>query len=330
MGDGLYGPKIAAALFDFMVCLALVWLLGIYNLDLKRIILYAWCPLPVIEFGQSGHNDALMLLLMLLAVGLALRRRPALSAITLGLACLAKFTPLFGLPLFLITWEGRPDAALVGAKARTNWNWRVISKFRSWRYPALAFGVLAAGYVPFLILGGGAIGSIFEYTAGWRDNEGFFYQLAYQFGGIYTAKIGSLLILAATIGLLSFDPWLASKLSLPRRLMLAFGVTLLVASTVHSWYVSWLLVWLPLVWGKGFKWWDKAWLLFAVLVQLYYLNYNAKADFPLRYWINPLEYWPLHLLAGWNIYLWWKRERPEKIQNVLKVLKGGLPNDGNI
>jgi hypothetical protein len=301
-------------------------LLGIFRLDLRRVILYAWCPLPVIEFGQSGHNDTLMLLLLLVAVGLAFRKRPALSAISLGLACLAKFTPLFGLPLFLIAWEGRSYTEPGGPKGSANWSWRVVLKPRYWRYPALTSGVVAAGYLPFLILGGGAIGSILEYTGTWRDNEGFIYQLAYQLGGIYTAKIVSLLILAATIGLLSFHPRLASELSLPRRLMLVFGVTLLVASTVHSWYLSWLLIWLPLVLGQGFKGWDKAWWLFAALVQLYYLNYSAKSDFPLRLWINPLEYWPLHLLIGWNIYTWWKRERLIKTQIVLTE---GLSKNGN-
>ncbi len=314
LGDSLYGPKIAAAFFDFLVCLALLWLLGIYRLDLRRVILYAWCPLPVIEFGQSGHNDALMLLLLVLAVGLALRRRPALSAIALGLACLAKFTPLFGLPLFLINWQ---NAAPGQAKALANWSWRSILQPRNWRYPALTLGVVVAGYLPFLVLGGGAIGSIFEYTGTWRDNEGFIYQLAFQLGGIYTAKLLSLLILGVTIIGLSFHPTLAAKLSLPRRLMLVFGITLLVASTVHSWYISWLLVWLPLEWGKGFRGWDKAWLLFAALIQLYYLNYDARADFPLRPWINPLEYWPLHLLIGWNIYAWWKMNRKEDLNLIL-------------
>lgn len=333
LADSLFGPKIAAAFFELLVCLALLWLLGIFNLDLRRVILYAWCPLPVIEFGQSGHNDTLMLLLMLVAVGLALRKCPALSAFTLGLAILAKFTPLFALPLFLVCWEGGILAGVVtgtaaAGKSPVNWSWRVLLKPRYWRYPALTLAVVIAGYIPFLVMGQGAIGSIFEYTGTWRDNEGFIYQLAFQLGGIFTAKIVSLVILAGTVSLLSLHPRLASEITLPRRIMLVFGVTLLVASTVHSSYVSWLLVWLPLVWGKGFKSWDKAWLLFALLIQLYYLNYAPKPDFPLKFWINPLEYWPLHLLIGWNIYTWWKNG-PAQAGKTKIVLKEGLSKNGN-
>ena len=87
---------------------------------------------------------------ILVAVGLALQKRPVFSAITLGLACLAKFTPLFGLPLFLICWEGGSKAALATAKGQLQaaWNWRVMLKPRAWRYPALTIRLSGAASPP--------------------------------------------------------------------------------------------------------------------------------------------------------------------------------------
>ncbi len=301
-GESLLGPKITAVFFDLLACLLLVWLLSRYGLAKRRIIFYAWCPLPILEFGISGHNDAPMLCLLLLAVGLAHKRRPLLSAWVLGLACLAKFTPIVGLPIFLVVWAGYQTG-------QAKWDWRQAFRPRLWIYPALTIGTVVIGYLPFLLIGRGALGSILEYTGTWLDNEGLVYQIAYQLGGIYIAKILSLVLLVGGVGVLAFHPRLVVELSLPRRLMLTTGLTLLVTSAVHSWYVTWILIFVPLVYGEGFKNWDRAWLLFGALVQLPYLDYQHDPQFWFREWIRPLQYWPLHLLIILNVYQWW-RKRP--------------------
>lgn len=317
-GDSLLGPKVAAILFDLLTCLALLWLLKLYGMDTRRLILYAWCPLPIIEFGQSGHNDAAMLFLLVVAVGLAVQKRAGFSAFVLGLACLAKFTPLFGLPLFMVAWRN-PE------KQNWGWNWREALRPVNWRYPLLTLGVVVAGYIPFLIIGRGTIGSIFEYTGSWLDNENLIYQVVNQFVGALPAKIMSVGVLGTAVALLSFHPRLALELSLPRRLMLVFGTTLLVASTVHTWYLSWVLVFMPLVYeSKKFKGWDYGWMLAVALLELPYLTYNG--NMALYGWIRPLEYWPLHLLVGWNVLSWWKTKQ---IKNNQIILVKGFSNNGD-
>ncbi|MBN9389137.1 MAG: DUF2029 domain-containing protein [Chloroflexi bacterium] len=307
--DNILGPKIAAALFDILNCLALLWLLGLYGLDRRKVILYAWCPLPAIEFGQSGHNDAPMLLLLLVAIGLARQKRPYWSALALGLACLAKFTPLFALPVFLVCWAG-----VSLGKTGPRWQGLLKAYWRNWRYPALTLAVIVAGYVPFVALGQGAIGSIFEYTGSWRDNESLLYGWAADFWGNSVAKGVSLLIFGTGLLLLSFWPRLVYRLSLPRRVTLVLGLTLLVASTIHVWYLSWLLVLLPLVWGESeWKLWDGAWLIFAITAELPYLTYFYNGDTPLFQWIRPLEFWPLNGLIIYNLWEIWRNHRAKRL-----------------
>ncbi len=309
-GDSLLGPKIAAVFFDLLVCLALLWLLKIVKRDARYVLLYGWCPLPIIEFGQSGHNDSPMLFFLLLAVGLAIQQRPTASALTLGLASLAKFTPLFGLPLFLGLWAGKSS----------DWNWKSwFGQPRQWRFPLITLFIVIGGYVPFLILGGGAIGSVFEYTGSWRDNESLFFGFSYDFLGPNLAKLLSLVVLGSVVLLLTFHPRLSTVLSLPRRLMLTFGTTLLVASTVHAWYLTWLLVFVPLVYGeKGFRKWDNGWLIFMVLVQLPYLTYAGNLS---HYnWIKYVEYLPLYGLVLWGVF-------GELIMLQLNKIKAGLPEN---
>ncbi len=323
LGDSLLGPKLAAAFFDILTCLALVWLLGLYGFDRRRVILYAWCPLPVIEFGQSGHNDAPMLLLLIIGLGLAQQKRPALSALVVGLACLAKFTPLFVLPLFVASWQ--PE---LYRQAAGGWGRRVAGLFKSgWRYPALTVLVIAAGYLPFLIAGKGAIGSILEYTGSWRDNESMFFQWTADFLSPTVAKVGSLIILGGVLGWLSLSPRAALGLSLPRRLMLGLGATLLVASTVHTWYLTWIMVLVPVVWASDvFAEWDWGWVSFAALVELPYLTYIYFGNTPLYNWIRPVEFWPVHVFIGWNLWRLWRSRNPASLAGEARVENHALTN----
>jgi hypothetical protein len=45
--------------FDLITCSALVVLLGRKGFDQRRVILYAWCPLPIVEFAIQGHVDVI-------------------------------------------------------------------------------------------------------------------------------------------------------------------------------------------------------------------------------------------------------------------------------
>ncbi|MBV9691000.1 MAG: hypothetical protein JO202_14980 [Ktedonobacteraceae bacterium] len=45
--------------FDLVTCIALALLLRRRGLDLSRSVIYAWCPLPIVEFAIQGHVDAL-------------------------------------------------------------------------------------------------------------------------------------------------------------------------------------------------------------------------------------------------------------------------------
>ena len=312
-GESLLAPKIAAVLFDLLDCAALVWLLGLLKKERWRVILYAWCPLPIIEFGLSGHNDAPMLFFLLLAVGLSLQRKPGLAAITLGLACLAKFTPLFVLPLFLVGWQAARQAQSIPKGKNITWGWRSVLNWRIVIYPLLTLLVVIVGYAPLLILGQGAIGSILEYTGNWHDNEALLFSFLNNLAGAGIAKLLTIAILGASVMLLSFHPVLSQAFSLPRRMMLILGLTLLVASTVHPWYVTWIVILLPLVLGEqfgagfSFKWWDVAWLLYSALGQLPYLTYAG--DGSAYIWASPLEFLPLYVAAGWTLWRWQVSQR---------------------
>ena len=282
-GATTFGAKFVAALADLGVCAIIAGLLRAMRLPPPRVVIYAWSPLPIMEFAQSGHNDAPMLLLLLLSVWLTLQKRPLWAALVLGLAALAKFTPLFALPLFGLAWyrSRHNSAALL-------------------LYPCATLSVVVIGYAPFLWLGGGSIGSILDYTSSWFDNEslfGLFYGTAHTVlplaPAVSVAKAVSVLLLCGLLAALGFVPRLRER-SLVWQLLVLFGAVLVVASTVHAWYVTWLLVFVPLALDQRpfdrFRFANIA-LIFSATVCLPYLSYNGTADY---YSVRPLEYWPVY------------------------------------
>ncbi|MEQ8457861.1 MAG: glycosyltransferase 87 family protein [Sandaracinaceae bacterium] len=136
LGDALDVPaeRLLRGLFslaDLLAIWALMGLLGQLGRPRGWALLYAWNPLVYWEVAAGGHTEALMVPLLLLAVGETLKERPARAGAYLGLAASAKLTALILGPVFLVHLARR-----LGAK-------------RAAPFALASFGVVAAAFVPF-------------------------------------------------------------------------------------------------------------------------------------------------------------------------------------
>jgi len=91
--------KLLMTIFD----LGAIWLLAAIARALDRppraAAIYGWCPLPIKEFAGSGHVDAVMIFLLLLALFFGLIGiRGGASGFVLGAAALVKPSALAALP----------------------------------------------------------------------------------------------------------------------------------------------------------------------------------------------------------------------------------------
>lgn len=78
--------------------------------QLLGTLLYLWNPMIVVEFAGEGHNDALMIVWVLLALLLTLRQRAVFAIPALALGMLTKYLPLLLLPAQLLyLWRTAPD-----------------------------------------------------------------------------------------------------------------------------------------------------------------------------------------------------------------------------
>ena len=71
----------------------------------ERVLVYAWHPLPIFEFGGSGHIDALMICFIALAMLARVRGKYGLAGFALAAATLVKLIPIILLPAFYKRWD---------------------------------------------------------------------------------------------------------------------------------------------------------------------------------------------------------------------------------
>jgi hypothetical protein len=288
LGAGPVGFKLAMGLADFGVVLLLAALLSRLRLPRDRIVWYAWNPLAILETAGSGHPEPLGVLLVVAAVLLIVRRKAAGSGAALGAAVHAKLLPLVLVPGWLRRTRTRGAVALVL--------------------------VLLALWAPYALTGPPVGAGLFAYAERWEHN-------AFLFAGVRETLVavdsGERLkgwipwervqrhvwppeLARIVVGVL-LVAWIVAlqrrrKLDAVQEALLTLGGALLLAPTLHPWYVLWVL---PLA-AATLSW---GWLWLAAAVPLAYLGDGG--DVPL--WARLIEYVPLYALG---LVAWARSRRP--------------------
>jgi hypothetical protein len=236
--------KAPAALCDLAVLAALVWLLRLNGLPASRVVVYAWCPLPVVEFWHEGHNDAALLLFLLLALCLARSQRWLWALAALSGAVLIKWWPLALFPLFLF--------APGGGRAR--------------RWAGAAIGAAAAAALAWLYWGPVGENAAFMagFLGGWRNNDSLFGALLALAGSPQRAQWMTGAALGAWVLLLVLA---RKRLPLERGTLLFIVGLLTVSANVHPWYLTWFIPLLAIhPWTPLLAWVSLAPLFYSVLI----------------------------------------------------------------
>lgn len=97
--------KSLVAMVDLLIVGMIVVLLGQLGLNRCHVVIYAWSPLILKEYANTGHYDPLATLTVLVALSLILKRTPVLPGVALALGTASKFYPLV-VSLVLAPWLG--------------------------------------------------------------------------------------------------------------------------------------------------------------------------------------------------------------------------------
>jgi hypothetical protein len=245
----LYFLKGIFLIFDMVTCIALIVLLGRKGLDQRRFILYAWCPLPIVEFAIQGHVDVITLTFTILAVLSASNRSVRGYMVTGFLIGLATLTKIYPILLLVVILPGGDDK-----------NTPVMRRIQYHYVPLLAscFATIIAGYLPYFILGHGLVFGFFAtYASEQGQNAGVTQQIVHLLGEqlhlsltktITLEHIVDVFLIGASSLIVFVQCW-RNRMSVEVGALLLFGIVLSISSHVFPWYTTILLLWVPLLVG---------------------------------------------------------------------------------
>jgi hypothetical protein len=233
--------------FDMVTCVALIVLLGRKGLDQRRVILYAWCPLPIIEFAIQGHVDVITLtftILAILATSYHSVRRHMLTGFLTGMATLTKIYPI--LLLVVILPDGEDKYA------------PIMQRIKCHYVPLLGscFATIIIGYLPYLLLGHGqAFGFNAAYASEQGQNAGVTQQIVQWLGDRLRASLTTTItlehlvdvVVIGTASVIVFALRWGNRISIESGILVLFGVMLSISSHVFPWYTTILLLWVPVL-----------------------------------------------------------------------------------
>lgn len=321
--------KSAFLLFDVLTIFVIVRFLRLTGKESVNVLIYAWSPLVLISFAARGHCDSLQIFLVMLALYLFSIRRKLISIVFIGLAAMSKFVFIIIAPFLIFR-----------------------SKFK---YIAVLSLVIAVSYLPYINAGKGLFSTILHFGTQYHYNDSaHFLIFCLSLGSPFVSKlIISVIFIIVLLYLYRkyMNPVLTdgeypllhpfpnphfssfSKAgfretndAIIRFTFLAIGTFLILAPTVHPWYLTWIV---PLLCFNN-NW---PWLaLTGTVVFYYFMNYNLFSTlieynnewvWQEVYWLKLPEYVPFYFLL---IYEYLKKRKTAKVQNWQYTINYGNLN----
>lgn len=258
--------------FDMVTCGALAYLLWRKGLDMSRCVIYAWCPLPIIEFAIQGHLDAATVAFTVLAILCAEARWRGSRVLTGFLIAMATLTKVYPI-LFLL----------------------VVIRRRDWALLTTCFATIIIAYIPYWILGNGQVFGFFSTYA--SQQFGFMQWVILSVGGFFGLNKATItliiyifdLVLVGGMSIAVLRWRLKGRISMGTGILLLIGAIFAVSSNLFPWYATAFLPWIALQirplgtkrakqrkFSAGSLAILAAWYFTCFTITSYYVNWNAS------------------------------------------------------
>jgi len=266
-GDSLRGMKLLLTVLDCLTML-FIWMFVRRREDpVVPVLLYAWCPLPVLYFALDGHIDALGIPFLVLGLYFLSTRRSLRGAIAIGLSALAKLVPLLVLPLLAGHLKG----------------------FRRFLIPAVPLLMVLTGALLYFEPSWGVVQSLTTFGSRWEFNGSIFSVTYFLTGSNEAAHIVSGILIVLSLGALALI-----DRPLLEKVFWGFVIFILLSPVVHPWYLTWLAALLALRWSPGVF----VFLGTSVLANVVVYQYRAYGEWIDRPLILLIEYLPVFILLA--------------------------------
>lgn len=303
--------------------LAAAWgimsLLRVVQIPERRILLWLWNPLVVIEIAHAAHLDAIMVVFTVAALLATFHPRfgggdggGLASPVLLGLATLTRPIPVLLTPVLFWKWTWAQRIAYAATLVIG------VAPFIAWSGAGLTDGP-----------GRGVFGSGQEYTESFRFNSAIYQSFEQWVGsqglddrGLNEPRLLTMLIIFGTIiALMSwvwFSAWRRTRaadeaghtgaIELLRLSAFPMVIYTLLTPVFHPWYLLLLvalLIFHTPAEGESVRRWVALlpWAWLSATLILSYITYEDPTFFFERAWVRRVEWWPtlvmgLIILAG--------------------------------
>ena len=265
--------KAPFALFDAATILALILWLKVRGQPVRRVLIYAWSPLGVMEFWAGGHNDSVAVCCVVVALLLAEKRHWWSTFLALSLAAAAKIWPLLLFPLFI------------------GWNGRRPLRWKEWLVLLPVAGVLAAPYWSDVMENARFMSG---FVGGWRNNDTIFGLLLWLTGDLYQAKYAAFGLIAVVVLGVTL-----ARLPLERAALVTIAATLFISANSHTWYLAWMLPLLCVVPSAAVFLWTALMPLSYVVV----IDWQLLGEWRGSTWVRWYIYGPVYGMLAVSAWL---------------------------
>jgi alpha-1,6-mannosyltransferase len=219
-GESFLGIKLLILIFDIATMLGIFLTLKVLRIDRKHLLIYALCPLPLIQFFLDGHADGFGFAFLIFAMYFYFGDKKTITFIFVGLSMLVKPLALIVVPVLFFAEK---DTA---------------NRLKAAAIPLLLFGL---AYVPYIFTGY-PFQALMKFTENWTFNGVIFDILDSFIRDNQRARIVCAILLA-----IAYLPVLLSRRDLLTKIYVSIFLLFLFSPIVHPWYIGWLAVLLPLV-----------------------------------------------------------------------------------
>jgi alpha-1,6-mannosyltransferase len=283
-GGNILGNIIIIRLIILMAEFAVIFLL--YRLASKLSIspnlvaIYAFNPLVIIELTGNLHLEAIMLLFLVLSVYLLVQKKQLLAATSFGLAVGVKLLPLIFLPLLI---------------KRLGW-------VKSITFYTIVGATLIVLFLPFLSVDliTNFFSSLRLYFQTFEFNASLYFLLrwlGYQITGYNViATLGVILAIAVslTIIFIAIKERAVTWLSLFQGMLMCLTAYFLLATTVHPWYIT-SLVLISLFTSYRYP------VMWSAVIILSYAAYRT-VPYSQNLWLVTIEYVIVLICMGYELF----------------------------
>jgi len=218
--DNLVGLKLIYFICEIFTLIFLLKLLQLKNINLNRIILYAWLPLPILEYFVNVHLDPIGIMFLIISIYFVEKKNYIPASAFLAFSFLSKLIGIFLLPL-IIKKAGVKNSIIF------------IFVFSL---------VTAIFYIPFFEGDFSTFTAFYTYLSHWEFNGSIYNSFKVLFNSGEAAR------LICGVIFISFIIYISSTYKdFTKAGFYIFLCWMILSTTLFPWYLGWLAVLNPFV-----------------------------------------------------------------------------------